>query len=229
MNLVSKIKLNNGVEIPQVGFGVYQIPRSKTTEAARAALDVGYRHVDTAQVYGNEREVGQAAIDSGLDRKEIFITTKLSPQNHGRDATMAAFEESLSNLRLKYIDLYLLHWPSPGKEKYLESWKVCEELVAKGKVRSIGVSNLNVVQLDWFLERVKIIPAVNQIELHPGVQQAELRKLHQAHGILTEAWSPIAQGRSLKDPMINSLAKKYQKKCGTDHFALALAVRKRAP
>jgi 2,5-diketo-D-gluconate reductase A len=211
MGVAPKIKLKNGVEIPQVGFGVYQIPRSKTTEMVRKAFDVGYRLIDTAEAYGNEKEVGRAVLESGLDRGQVFVTTKLHPQNHGYDSTIAAFEESLRNLRMEYIDLYLLHWPSPGREKYLESWQACEKLLAEGKVRFIGVSNLSVSQLDWLLTRTETIPAVNQIELHPNVQQAKLREFHQAHGILTEAWSPIAQGRSLRDPILNVLAKKYQK------------------
>jgi 2,5-diketo-D-gluconate reductase A len=205
------MRTNNGVEIPQVGFGVYQIPASRTTEMVRVALDAGYRHVDTAQVYGNEAEVGTAIAESGLPREDVFITTKLNPQHHGYVSTRNELEESLRKLRTSYIDLYLLHWPSPGKDRYLESWRACEDLLAQGKVRSIGVSNLTVADLVWLTERSQTVPAVNQVELHPSFQQGELRQYHHLHGIITEAWGPIARGESLKDPTLQALAKKYGK------------------
>ncbi len=205
------IRTNNGVEIPQIGFGVYQIPASRTPEMVRVALDAGYRHVDTAQVYGNEAEVGTAIVESGLPREDLFITTKLNPQHHGYVSTSKELEESLRKLRTSYVDLYLLHWPSPGRERYLESWRACEDLLAEGKVRSIGVSNLTVADLAWLAERSETTPAVNQVELHPNFQQSELRRYHQSHGIITEAWGPIALGKSLKDPTLRRLAEKYEK------------------
>jgi 2,5-diketo-D-gluconate reductase A len=203
------IRMNNGVGIPQVGFGVYQIPASRTTEMVRVALDAGYRHFDTAQAYGNEAEVGTAIVESGLPREDVFITTKLHPQHHGYASTRTELEESLRKLRTSYVDLYLLHLPSPSKERYLESWRACEDLLAEGRVRSIGVSNLTVAHLAWLAEQSETVPAVNQVELHPSFQQDELRKYHHSQGIITEAWGPIAWGESLKDPTLQALAKKY--------------------
>ncbi|MEI4747876.1 aldo/keto reductase [Rhodococcus erythropolis] len=205
------IRMNNGIEIPQVGFGVYQIPASRTTEMVRVALDAGYRHVDTAQVYGNEAEVGTAIAESGLPREDVFITTKLNPQHHGYDSTSKELEESLRKLRTSYVDLYLLHWPSPGKDRYLESWRACEDLFAQGKVRSIGVSNLTVANLAWLAERSATVPAVNQVELHPNFQQDDLLRYHYSHGIITQAWGPLALGNSLSDPTLQGLAEKYRK------------------
>ena len=205
------MRMNNGVEIPQVGFGVYQIPASKTAGTVRIALDAGYRHIDTAQVYGNEAEVGAAVVESGLPREDVFITTKLNPQNHGYASTSRGLEESLRKLRTSYVDLYLLHWPSPDRDRYLESWRACEDLLAQGKARSIGVSNLTVADLEWLAGHSETVPAVNQVELHPSFQQGELRRYHHSHGIVTEAWGPIALGESLKDPTLQALAKKYGK------------------
>jgi 2,5-diketo-D-gluconate reductase A len=203
------INTNNGFGIPQVGFGVFQIPASRTTETVRVALDAGYRHVDTAQVYGNEVEVGTAIVDSGLPRENVFITTKLNPQDHGYVSTGQALEKSVRKLQTSYVDLFLLHWPSPGKDRYLESWRACEDLVAEGRVRSIGVSNLTIADLEWLAERSETVPAVNQVEIHPSFQQDELRRYHHSHGIITEAWGPIASGQSLKDPALEAIARKY--------------------
>ncbi|MFI5436491.1 aldo/keto reductase [Rhodococcus baikonurensis] len=203
--------MNNGIEIPQIGFGVYQIPASRTTETVRVALDAGYRHVDAAQVYGNEAGVGTAIAESGLPREDVFITTKLNPQHHGYDSTSKELEESLRKLRTSYVDIYLLHWPSPGKDRYLESWRACEDLLSQGKVRSIGVSNLTVANLVWLAERSATVPAVNQVELHPNFQQDELLRYHHSHGIITQAWGPLALGKSLNDPTLQVLAEKYRK------------------
>lgn len=205
------IKTNNGVEIPQRGFGVFQIPASRTAETVRVALDAGYRHIDTAQVYGNEAQVGAAIVDSRLPREELFVTTKMNPMNHGYASTRDALDESLRKLRTPYLDLYLLHWPSPEKAAYLESWRACEALLAAGKSRAIGVSNLTVEDLAWLAEESATVPAVNQVELHPSFQQVALRRYHEAHGIITEAWGPIAQGESLRDPTIQTLATKHGK------------------
>jgi 2,5-diketo-D-gluconate reductase A len=196
-------------DIPPAGFGVFQIPASRTTEVVRVALDAGYRHIDTAQVYGNEAEVGTAIVDSGLSREDVFITTKLNPQRHGYQSTGRELDASLRKLRTSYVDLFLLHWPAPGRDRYLESWRACADLLAQGKVRAIGVSNLTVADLAWLAERSETVPAVNQVELHPSFQQRELRRYHQAHGIITEAWGPLALGESLRDPTIRELAKKY--------------------
>ncbi|GAA3622957.1 aldo/keto reductase [Kineosporia mesophila] len=205
------MRTNNGIDIPQAGFGVYQIPASRTTEMVRVALDAGYRHIDTAQVYGNEAEVGTAIAESGLPREDVFITTKLNPQRHGYVSTGRELEESLRKLRTSYVDLYLLHWPSPGKDQYLESWRACENLLAEGKVRSIGVSNLTVPDLVWLAGQSQTAPAVNQVELHPSFQQGELRQYHRSRGIITQAWGPLAWGEALKDPTLQALAKKYGK------------------
>lgn len=203
--------MNHGGEIPQVGFGVFQIAPSRTTEAVRVALEAGYRHLDTAQVYGNEAEVGRAVAESGLPREEVFLTTKLNPQRHGYDSTIVELEQSLRRLRTEFVDLFLLHWPSPGKEAYLESWRACEKLLADRKVRAIGVSNLSVAHLDWLARRTETVPALNQVELHPNLAQSELRRHHSSRGILTEAWGAIAQGQSLNDPTIQALAEKYRR------------------
>ena len=211
LDMFPKIKMNDGLEIPQVGFGVYQIPRSQTVETVRVAFDAGHRHIDVAQEYGNEAEVGQAVAESGLPREEVFISTKLNPQKHGYQSTIAELEESLRKLRTPYVDLYLLHWPSPGKEEYLESWRACEKLLADGKVRSIGVSNLTIPHLEWLAKRAETVPAANQVELHPNFQQDELRRYHRSRGIITEAWGPVAQGRSLKDPALEAIARRYGK------------------
>ncbi|GAB7046816.1 aldo/keto reductase [Catenuloplanes indicus] len=199
-----------GNDIPHVGFGVYRIPASRTAEAVRIALDAGYRHIDTAQVYGNEAEVGTAIRESGLPREDVFLTTKLNPQRHGYASTGQELDESLRRLQTSYVDLFLLHWPSPGRDRYLESWRACADLLAEGKVRAIGVSNLTVVDLAWLAERSDTVPDVNQVELHPGLQQAELRRYHDAHGIVTEAWGPLAEGESLTDPTLRALARKYE-------------------
>ena len=203
------MRTNNGVEIPPVGFGVFQIPASRTTEIVRVALDAGHRHIDTAQVYGNEAEVGTAIAGSGVPRDEVFLTTKLSPLQHGHVSTRRALDESLRRLQTSYVDLYLLHWPSPGRDRYLESWRACEELLAEGKARSIGVSNLTAADLAWLAEHSETVPAVNQVELHPNVQQGPLRQYHHEHGIITEAWGPLALGQSLRDPTLQALAEEY--------------------
>lgn len=211
MEINEKVTTNNGVDIPLVGFGVHQIPCSQTTEMVRIALDAGYRLIDTAQAYYNEAEVGRAVFESGLPREDIFITTKLSPQHHGFTSAITELEKSLRKLRTPYVDLYLIHWPSPGEARYLESWRACEKLLGDGKVRSIGVSNLSVAHLEWLAMRCETVPALNQVELHPHFQQNELRHYHRSHGIITEAWGPIARGKSLTDPTLETLARKYGK------------------
>ncbi|GLW71639.1 oxidoreductase [Kitasatospora phosalacinea] len=203
---VPNVTLNNGVEMPQLGFGVFQVPDEETTAAVAAALEAGYRSVDTAAVYGNERGVGKALAASGLPREELFVTTKLWNADQGHDATLRAFDASLDKLGLEYVDLYLIHWPTPARDLYAESWRAIERLAAEGRIRAAGVSNFQPAHLTRLIEAGGLVPAVNQVELHPGLQQAELRAFHAAHGIVTEAWSPLAQGAVLDDPAVTAIA-----------------------
>ncbi|MDT7776336.1 MAG: 2,5-diketo-D-gluconate reductase [Pseudonocardiales bacterium] len=215
MTQVPNIRLNNGAiagtEIPQFGFGVFQIPPAETAGAVREAFAAGYRHIDTAQMYGNEEGVGEAIKDSDLSRGEVFVTTKLNNDAHGYNSAISALDESLKKLRLDYVDLYLIHWPLPHQDRYVETWKGFEKLLADGRARSIGVSNFQPAHLDRLAKETDTVPAVNQIELHPLLTQTELRKYHAEHGIATEAWSPIAQGEVLGEQTITSLADKYGK------------------
>lgn len=188
------IALNNSITIPQVGFGVFQVPPDETRQAVANALDAGYRHIDTAKIYGNEKAVGEAIKDSGVPREEIFVTTKCWNGDQGYDAALQAFDRSLSELGLEQLDLYLIHWPVPAKDQYVDTWKAFEKLYADGRVRSIGVSNFQISHLERLFAETDVVPAVNQIELHPWLPQNELRDFHSVHGIATEAWSPIARG-----------------------------------
>ena len=210
MSQVPNIRLNNGVQIPQFGFGVFQIDPSETAGAVRAAFDAGYRHIDTAQGYGNEEGVGQAVRESGLPREDVFVTTKLNNPRHGYDEAITALDESLTKLGLEYVDLYLIHWPRPQADLYVETWRAFEKIASDGKARSIGVSNFQVPHLERLAAETGTVPAVNQIELHPMLPQAELREYHRAHGIATEAWSPIGKGGDLlQDERVVALAEKY--------------------
>ena len=212
MSKVPTIAFNNGVEIPQLGFGVWQVPEEQVVEAVRVAIETGYRSIDTAAVYGNEEGTGQAIADSGVDREELFVTTKLWNTEQGYDSTLAAFDESIKKLKLDYVDLYLIHWPSPHRDKYVETWKAFEQLLADGRVKSIGVSNFHQSHLRRLLDETGTVPVLNQIELHPYLQQEALRAFDAEHGILTEAWSPLASGGDvLTDPLIAKLADKYGK------------------
>jgi len=208
---VPTVTLNNGVEIPQLGFGVFQIPDDETTAAVSAALEAGYRSIDTAAVYGNEAGVGAALAASGIAREELFVTTKLWNADQGYDAALGAFDASLAKLGLEYIDLYLIHWPTPARDLYRESWQAIEKLVADGRIRAAGVSNFQPAHLRRLLEGTSLVPAVNQIELHPGLQQGELRALHADLGIVTEAWSPLAQGAVLAEPALTEIAERHGK------------------
>jgi 2,5-diketo-D-gluconate reductase A len=212
MPQVPNIRLNSGVQIPQFGFGVFQIEPDRTAEAVRMAFDAGYRHIDTAQGYGNEEGVGQAIRESGLAREEVFVTTKLINNRHGHDEAIAALDESLQKLGLDHVDLYLIHWPRPHADRYVETWRAFEKIFSDGKARSIGVSNFQVPHLERLAAETGTVPAVNQIELHPLLAQRELSAYHREHGIATEAWSPIGKGRDLlRDERLVALAEKYGK------------------
>ncbi|MGA5319313.1 aldo/keto reductase [Streptomyces seoulensis] len=206
---IPDITLNNGVRMPQLGFGVFQVPDDETAEAVGHALRAGYRSVDTAAIYGNERGVGRAIAESGIARDELFVTTKLWNDDQGHDSTLTAFDASLDRLGLDHVDLYLIHWPTPARDRYLDTWRALERILAEGRARAIGVSNFQVPHLRRLMEHSGIVPAVNQIELHPALQQAELRAFHAEHGIATEAWSPLAQGAVLGDEAILSAARAH--------------------
>jgi 2,5-diketo-D-gluconate reductase A len=203
------IELNNGVEIPQLGFGTYLIKPHEAREAVLAALEVGYRHIDTAQMYGNERQVGEAVRASGLDRGDVFVTSKLNNGFHAHDDALKAFERTLDEIDLGHLDLFLIHWPLPGVGDFVETWRAMEEMYASGRVRAIGVSNFGTGHLRRLLDGTEIVPAVNQIEAHPYLVQDELRAFGAANGIATEAWSPIARGRVNDDPVIRGIAERH--------------------
>jgi diketogulonate reductase-like aldo/keto reductase len=204
---VPSITLNNGIEMPQLGFGVFLVPADEVVEPVRAALDAGYRLIDTATLYGNEDGVGRAIAESGLPRDEIFVTTKVWNSDHGYDRTLKAFDHSLKLLGLDVIDLYLIHWPTPARDLYVDTWRALERIYADGRARAIGVSNFAVAHLDRVVAEGTVVPAVNQIELHPGFPQDELRATHARHHIATEAWSPLGRGHGLLDrPEVTAIA-----------------------
>ena len=210
MSDVPSIQLNDGPSIPQLGFGVFQIPPEETVEAVRLALDIGYRHIDTAEMYGNEKEVGEAVRASGLDRSEVFVTSKLHNGDHRPGDAQRAFDRTLSELGFDYVDLFLIHWPLPTlyDGDYVSTWKVLEAFKADGRARSIGVSNFQVEHLERLAAETDVVPAVNQIELHPYLLNEEVRSYDEAHGIATEAWSPLKQGEVLRDPVIVDIAER---------------------
>lgn len=207
---VPPIILNNGVEMPQLGFGVWQVPDDEAEQAVTKALEAGYRSIDTAAIYGNEEGTGKAIAGSGIARKDLFVTTKLWNTDQGHDATLRAFDESLDKLGLEYVDLYLIHWPMPAKGTFVDTYKAFEKLHADGRAKSIGVSNFLPEHLETLIEATHIIPAVNQIELHPHLQQIAAREYHAEQGIATEAWSPLGQGKGLLEvPAIVAIAQKH--------------------
>jgi 2,5-diketo-D-gluconate reductase A len=212
---VPNVTLNNGVQMPQLGYGVWQVPADQAAESVGQALAAGYRSVDTAQIYGNEEGVGQAVAESGLPREELFITTKLwnsAKVTWTRDAVLREFDVSLARMGLDYLDLYLIHWPRPMRDDYLPILRAFGELKAGGRARAVGVSNFQTAQLRRVLDETGVIPAVNQIELHPYLQQAELRAFHAEHEIATEAYSPLGQGKGLlDDPRFAAIADKHGK------------------
>ncbi|HWE91160.1 MAG TPA: aldo/keto reductase [Pseudonocardiaceae bacterium] len=206
------ITLNNGVEMPRLGFGVWQIPDDEATTAVTTALAAGYRSIDTARIYDNERGVGRAVQDSDIPRDELFITTKLWNADHEHDAALRAFDGSLNRLGLDYVDLYLMHWPVPSQDRYVDAWRAMEKVHAEGRAKAIGVSNFTQETLARLLRETDVVPAVNQIELHPYLVQREMRAFHAEHGIATEDWSPLGQGKGLlDDPVLEKLAQRYGK------------------
>lgn len=208
---VPALALHDGVEIPQLGFGVFQVPPEETQQAVEEALSVGYRHVDTAAAYGNEAGVGAAIAASGPAPEEVFVTTKLWNSEQGYDSTLRAFEGSLGRLGLDRVDLYLIHWPVPSAGRFVDTWRAFERIRDEGLARTIGVSNFRVEDIERLEAESGTRPTVNQIELHPALQQAELRAWHAAHGIATEAWSPLAQGELLSDETIGAIADAHGK------------------
>ncbi|MFE5207139.1 aldo/keto reductase [Streptomyces sp. NPDC056600] len=207
---VPPVVLNNGVEMPQLGFGVWQIPDDEAERAVATALEAGYRSIDTAAAYGNERGTGRAVAASGLPREEVFVTTKLWNSDQGHDSTLRAFDASLKKLGLDYVDLYLIHWPLPKRGTFVETYKAFEKLHAEGLIRAIGVSNFLPEHLRTLMEATTVVPAVNQIELHPRLQQSEARAVHAELGIATEAWSPLGAGKGLLEvPAIAAIARKH--------------------
>ena len=208
---VPLITLNDGNHIPQLGLGVFQIPPDETTAAVRTALEIGYRHIDTAQMYGNEQGVGQGVRESGVDRGQVYITSKLNNGFHRPDDARRAFEETLSELGTDYVDLFLIHWPLPTRYDgdFVSTWTTLEEFKADGRARSIGVSNFQIHHLQELARETATTPAVNQIEVHPYFGNDEVRAYGVEHDIATEAWSPIAQGKVLGDPVVIRIAKAY--------------------
>ncbi|QBS42827.1 aldo/keto reductase [Nocardia sp. CS682] len=203
---VPSIVLNDGNVIPQLGFGVFQVPEEDVTSVVTTALEVGYRSIDTAAVYGNEEGTGRAIRDFGLPRDEIYVTTKVWNSEQGFDSTLRAFDASMQRLGLDYLDLYLIHWPVPRADRYVDTFRALQALKTQGRVKSIGVSNFNPAHLERVIGETGEIPAVNQIELHPRLAQRELREFHAGHAIATEAWSPLGQGTLLDDQTITSVA-----------------------
>jgi 2,5-diketo-D-gluconate reductase A len=208
---VPDVTLNNGVRMPQLGFGVFQVGNDEARAAVATALECGYRSIDTAALYGNEHGVGVAVSASGIPREELFVTTKLWNADQGAGRVLPAFERSIDKLGLDYVDLYLIHWPVPRRDRFVETWEAFQGLYAEGRMRAIGVSNFTPPQLTRLLEETAVVPAVNQVELHPGFQQPELRAFHREHGIATEAWSPLGQGAALTHPVITRLAERHEK------------------
>ncbi|MFD7922851.1 aldo/keto reductase [Streptomyces sp. NPDC059740] len=210
MSKVPNITLNNGTVMPQLGFGVWQIPDDEAFTAVGHALEAGYRSIDTAAAYGNEEGVGKAVAASGVPREDLFVTTKLWNDDQGYDAALKAFDTSLKKLGLDYVDLYLIHWPLPGRDEYVATYRALEKILQEGRAKAIGVSNFLPEHLERLMAETSVVPAVNQIELHPQFQQAASRAFHAQHNIATEAWSPIGQGKGLlEDATLRSVADKH--------------------
>ena len=208
---IPSLILHDGIEIPQLGFGVFQVPPEDTQAVVEQALDAGYRHIDTAGAYRNEKGVGAAIAASEIAREDLFVTTKLWNSEQGFESTMTAFEASLGRLGFEYVDLYLIHWPVPSEDRFVDTWRAFERIHGEGRARTIGVSNFRVEDLERLEAETETRPTVNQIELHPRLQQAELRAWHADHGVVTEAWSPLAQGELLDDETIVAIANRHGK------------------
>ena len=209
--LSPSLTMNDGITIPQLGLGVYKVPDLEATRVVVDAIDLGYRHIDTAAFYDNEVGVGRGIRESGAPRDDLFVATKVWHDRHGFDETLASFDESLDKLGLDYVDLYLIHWPAPTQDRYVDTWRALERLRDEGRARSIGVSNFKGHHLDRLAAETGTVPAVNQIELHPRLPQSETRAYNHAHGILTEAWSPLARGTLLEEPTLVTVAAKHHK------------------
>lgn len=206
------VTLNTGTTMPQLGFGVFQVPNDQTEAAVTAALQAGYRSIDTAAMYGNEQGVGKAIEACGLPREDLFVTTKLNNNAHGRQAAIPAFESSLTALGLDYVDLYLIHWPLPAQDQYVETWQALEEIRRAGRARAIGVSNFQPAHLRRLFAETDTVPALNQIEVHPYLVQEQVRAFDREHAIATEAWSPLARGGELlAEPVLERIAKEHDK------------------
>ena len=208
---VPTVKLNDGNHIPQLGYGVWQVGNDEAITAVSEALKAGYRHIDTAAIYGNEEGVGKAIRNSGIERGDIFLTTKLWNSEQGSEPTLKAFDTSLKKLGADYVDLYLIHWPIPSKDLFMETWRAFLRLKEEGRAKSIGVSNFRTADLERVIKESGVTPVLNQIELHPQFQQDELRLFHSKHNIATEAWSPLGQGRILEDSTLKAIAAKHGK------------------
>jgi len=206
---IPSLVMNDGRSIPQIGLGVWQVPDDVATDACLAALECGYRHIDTAALYYNEEGVGRAIAACGLPRKELFITTKVWNTDQGYDATMRAFDLSLSKLGLDYVDLYLIHWPTPGRDLYADTWRALVDLRADGRAASIGVSNFHEAHIRRVVAETGEVPAINQVELHPWLPQREVRAVDAEFGILTEGWSPLGSGRLIDDPILQGIADRH--------------------
>ncbi len=208
-----RIAFHDGRSIPQIGLGVFDMAEKETADLVSGAIQAGYRHIDTATLYGNEAGVGagvrQAAQEYGVPREEVFVTTKLWSTDHGRDRTLAAFEKSEGLLGLGPVDLYLIHWPSPERGLYVETWRTLIELKEAGRILSIGVSNFNAEQLERLIGETGVTPVINQIECHPAFQQRELREANARHGIVSESWGPLGRGNLLADPVLGGIAEKH--------------------
>ncbi|MFE4533599.1 aldo/keto reductase [Streptomyces scopuliridis] len=212
MSKVPTLTLNNGIEMPQLGFGVWQVPDDEATRAVGTALEAGYRSIDTAALYRNEEGTGRAIAASGIAREELFVTTKLLNGDQGYDTALRAFDTSLGKLGLEYVDLYLIHWPMPARDTYVDSYKAFEKILSEGRAKAIGVSNFLPEHLERLMGETSVVPAVNQIELHPQLQQSASRAFHAEHSIVTEAWSPLGQGKGLLDvPTVVAIARKHDR------------------
>jgi len=209
VSTIPTVTLNTGATIPQLGFGVFQIKPDDTEKAVLSAFDAGYRHIDTAQMYGNEAGVGAAVQSSGLDRSEVFITSKLNNDSHDPAVAAKAFDRTLDALGSDYVDLFLIHWPLPGVGDFVETWHAMEEFYRSGRAKAVGVSNFQPHHLRRLMESSTVVPAANQVEVHPYLRQDDVRAFDAEHGIATEAWSPIAQGKVLDDPTIRRIAESY--------------------